>query len=263
MKPSSLHDTRRLKHLTPILLLGLCTTATAQEIMRFPKLQPIQVKQEAELNNALALYIYGSLLLYGDARREAAPNQALPYIERAAELGVARAQLAAAQLYRNGDTIPQNDAKALQWFRQAALQGVAEAQYGLATLYEAAIGTEANPEEAARWYTAAAMQGHPAAQQRLGELYLTGTGIEKDDTTGYMWLTLAAAKGTRESIKSRDEARKNLSASTIARAQQLAANFRPQPHYNANMLAQEHTQLQALAKKLRRNPLTDEALYDE
>jgi TPR repeat protein len=241
-----------------ILLLSFAFGAAAQEIMRFPRLQPEQVKRAAEENQALALFVYGSLLLHGDVTRAATPGDGLRYIERAAELGVARAQLAAAQLYRDGDTIPQNDAKALQWYRQAALQGIADAQYGLAALYETGIGTPVNLTEAARWYMHAATQGHPAAQTRIGTFYITGSGLKQDAITGYMWLTLAAASGHRPGIEARDAARTSLSANDIARAQQLAATFRPQPHYNASMIAQERKELIALAQELGKKPIDEE-----
>jgi TPR repeat protein len=247
--------------LTAAFLLAFAGNAVSQNIMRFPRLQPIQVKRDADTNNAYALFIYGSLLIHGDAKREATPTEALPYIERAAELGLARAQLATAELYFLGEAVPQNDAKAIQWYRQAALQGMVEAQFGLAALYERGVGTPVNLTEAARWYAAAAAQDHPASQTKLGQFYLAGTGLKPDKTTGYMWLTLAAAKGSRSGREARDEARDALDTDTIARALQLAANYRVQPHYNANLLKREETELAARAKKLADNPLTEEESF--
>jgi TPR repeat protein len=261
MKSRRMRGTYWCTAIAPALLLFAMTASHAQDIMRFPRLQPIQVKSAADVNNAYALFIYGSLLLHGDAKRQATPTAALPYIERSAELGVARAQLATAQLYFLGEAVPQNDAKAIQWYRQAALQGVPDAQFGLASLYEQGIGTATDLAESARWYAAAAAQGHPASQAKLGTFYLNGAGLKPDQITGYMWLTLAAANGYRAGIDARDEAREGLPTATIARAQQLAANFRPQPHYNAQMLKREKEELAALATELEEKPLTEEPLY--
>jgi TPR repeat protein len=56
---------------------------------------------------------------------------------------------------------------AANWFGKAAEQGLANAQLNLGSLYERGEGVEQNPQQAEKWYRLAAAQGSEEAQERL------------------------------------------------------------------------------------------------
>jgi len=86
--------------------------------------------------------------------------------------------------------------------------------------------------DAAQWYTKAAEQGYTPAQQSLGLLYEGGLGVPKDFVQAMMWYIIASTTASEEN--SRDFAVQNynalareMSPEQIARAQQLAREWRP------------------------------------
>lgn len=85
--------------------------------------------------------------------------------------------------------------------RRAAEQGLAVAQLGLGHLYATGRGVEAQSEqEAVRWWRAAAAQGLAAAQTRLGACYAEGRGVERDDAQAAAWLIEAANQSDDDAV---------------------------------------------------------------
>ena len=115
--------------------------------------------------------------------------------ETAAEQGSAEAQYSLAQLYENGQGVPQDYGQALQWNRKAAEQGLDLAQNNLGFMYENAQGTSQNYAEAVKWYNKAADQDYAIAQFNLGRIYATGLGVLQDDVQAYFWTALSASQG--------------------------------------------------------------------
>ena len=70
-------------------------------------------------------------------------------------------------------------AEAVKWLRRAAERGLAKAQCGLGTMYERGYGVPQDYEEAAKWYRRAAKQGDPNAPFALGAMYALGQCSKK------------------------------------------------------------------------------------
>ncbi len=88
--------------------------------------------------------------------------------------------------------MPGNYAEAVEWFRKAADQNYAPAQCSLGICYAAGAGVTQDLVEARKWFELASLQGNDDATQKMGFLDLT------------------------------------LTPDQIARAQQLAREFKPQ-----------------------------------
>ena len=93
----------------------------------------------------------------------------------------------------NGKT--QDYAEAVKWYRKAAELGVAYAQLSLGMCYQYGWGVTQDYAEAVKWYRKAADQGDAWAQNNLGVCYYNGQGVTKDlDKAKELWRK-AAAKG--------------------------------------------------------------------
>ncbi|MBX6321087.1 MAG: peptidoglycan-binding protein [Rhodospirillaceae bacterium] len=75
----------------------------------------------------------------------------------------------------------------------------------------------------------AAEVGDPRAQLLIGQMYAQGVGTSADRVQALKWLNLAAAGGAPQAAAWRDEVARQASAAEQAQAQQLAAEWRPQP----------------------------------
>lgn len=155
-----------------------------------------------------------------------------------ADRGDADAQYNLGVMYNNGDGGPQNYAEALKWHRKAAAQGNGNAQFNLGRMYDYGQGLPQNYPEAAKWYRLAANQGVAVAQYKLGIMYHDGHGVPRDYVQAYMWFHVAAAQFPASEPESRDgaiEARDfvaaKMSQPEIARAQELARQWKPTPQH--------------------------------
>ncbi|MDR3182095.1 MAG: sel1 repeat family protein [Planctomycetaceae bacterium] len=113
-------------------------------------------------------YITGVSLLGGlgvDKKQD--PEEAVKYLRKAADKGIADAQLLLGKCYVLGEGVPEDFEEAAKWYRKAAQQGYAEAQFKLAQLYQTGLGVEEDLTEAAKWYRQAAQQGDEKAKENL------------------------------------------------------------------------------------------------
>ncbi|MBQ7502036.1 sel1 repeat family protein [bacterium] len=101
---------------------------------------------------------------------EADRKQALSLCRRAAEMGLAEAQVFLGDRLIKGEGTAENKEEAVSWFRKAAERGNAAGQYKLGLCYVDGDGVKADKEEAKKWLTLAAEQGHREAEKRLAEL---------------------------------------------------------------------------------------------
>jgi TPR repeat protein len=87
---------------------------------------------------------------------------------------------AGSERQEGGEGVPQNYREAVRWLRKAADQGMALAQFGLGLEYGKGLGIGHDDAEAARWYRKAADQGIDGAQFILGNSYENGAGVRQD-----------------------------------------------------------------------------------
>ena len=102
-------------------------------------------------------------------------NDAFTFFEKAATSkdeykGHAPAQFHLGDMYRRGQGVDRDYAKAVEWYQKAADQKYAPAQYNLGIMYGYGHGVGQDYTEAARLYKLAADQGYAEAQVRLATL---------------------------------------------------------------------------------------------
>ena len=96
--------------------------------------------------------------------------------------------------------------KAAYWFEKAAEQGLADAQLRLAFMYMDGEGVTASMDKALYWSEKAAMQGFDLAQTQTGVLYST---VKGDSEKAIYWWKKAAAQGEETAIEMLEQLEKN------------------------------------------------------
>ena len=81
---------------------------------------------------------------------------------------------------------------AFDQYRRAAESGIAMAQLRLGRMYQQGTGTAQDDAQAVRWYRAAADQGYPPAQIALAKMYEQGRGVAQDHAAALVWYHRAA-----------------------------------------------------------------------
>ena len=186
----------------------------------------------AEQGNANAQVYLGFMYDAGEGVSQD-DGEAVKWWRRAAEQGDADAQRILGTLYREGEGVPQDYGEAVKWYRRAAEQGNVTAQLELAYMYINAEGVSQDYIEAAKWQHHAAEQGNTMAQLVLGLAYRTGEGVRQDHVRAHMWLDLAVSfsasdAGMHEIAReARDAVADLLTADELARARQMAREWRP------------------------------------
>src|SRR5262249_16942118 len=107
------------------------------------------------------------------------PEQIPKLVERARDDDL-QAACVLGVAYHRGTTIRRDPAEAIKWLTRAAEHGIAWIQNLLGQIYRDGAGIQQDYSEAVHWYRAAAEQHHPAAADNLGYMYLTGSGVPKD-----------------------------------------------------------------------------------
>ena len=152
---------------------------------------------------------------------------------QAAESGVPAAQFwvgISLEQHQFGVTDKQ---EALKWFKLAAEGGNPDAEYMLGLRYELGDGVPQSYAVAANWFLKAAehvpnLGGAAQGRNGLGILYMDGDGVPKDYVQACMWFILADVD---ENIK---HVQRKMTSAQIARAQQLAQDWRKQHPDPAN-----------------------------
>jgi len=112
---------------------------------------------------------------------------AYDFFIKAAEQGLADAQLHLGIMYADGKGVVQNYEQAVYWYRRATEQGSAGAPFILALMYVDGRGVEQSYEQAAHWFRRSAEQGHVRAHLNLGFMYATGRGVTQNYEQAVYW----------------------------------------------------------------------------
>ena len=107
-------------------------------------------------------------------------DAALPWVQYAADAGIAGGLNNLGGLYENGWGVPQDFAKAAELYQKAAEAGNTNATYYLGLLYANGQGVPQDYAKAAELYQKAADAGYPDAMNNLGVLYWGGRGVPQD-----------------------------------------------------------------------------------
>ncbi|MDN5653194.1 MAG: sel1 repeat family protein, partial [Lactococcus lactis] len=134
------------------------------------------------------------------------------------------AQFYLAKRLQKGEGIAQNTQQAIQWYTKAAQQGVAPAQLNLAIMYLRGEGVQPNLQQARLWLEKAAMRGDNRASYTLALL----DEKQKNLVDAYKWYDLAARDGMLdEKVRNKARGKigqlaLNLSSADIASARNKA-----------------------------------------
>jgi N-acetylmuramoyl-L-alanine amidase len=166
---------------------------------QFDSALPIFAKFAA-LGDSRAMNRFGMMLLNGQGTPKD-KEAAMMWLERAANRGVADAQVTMGDMANNGNE--ESKRIALAWYLKAANQGHADAQFKTYLLYGGvqAIPQLANDKEALFWLEKAADQEHVGALDHLGIANNSGfIGLNEDIVKAYkyftlMYITLASKDG--------------------------------------------------------------------
>lgn len=127
-------------------------------------------------------------------------DEALVYMERAAELGDPSAYGGIAEIYRLGLGVPIDQARAAAAVRAGAMQGSAPMRLMMGKYYLQGWGVPQSFTEARRWMEIAAMSGLSSALTALGDLYRRGQGVEEDFARSVSYYQMAAALGSSDAM---------------------------------------------------------------
>jgi TPR repeat protein len=120
---------------------------------------------------------------------------ALTTYQQGAALGDPRAMAVIGNMYRYGEGISVDKAKAAQWYERAASRGSRSAQFSLADMLESGDGVPRDVPRAAKLYEQSARQGFPEAQFALGISYEFGQGVPRDRKQAIYWLEQVGRQG--------------------------------------------------------------------
>jgi localization factor PodJL len=178
-----------------------------------PSIGPGLVKSAVD-GDASAAYEVG-MRLSGGASTEAAGEQAVAWLERAARAGLTPALLALGSVYEKGVGVARDPQRARAYYLEAARKGNAKAMHNLAVLYAHGVGGKLDQAAAAEWFRKAAMRGVIDSQFNLAVLCERGAGVEQSVAEAYKWYALAARQGDAGAARKRDEIARQLDARTL------------------------------------------------
>lgn len=152
-------------------------------------------------------------------------DEVLAALDCAAEEGRPEEQAALAELYANGNGVPQSEVQAAEWYRKSADQGNAKAQQKLGLVYAEGKGVPQDDAQAVAWYRKAIDQDYAPAKYALAGMYFKGKGVAKDKVQAYAWLSLAAAQGDGNAIANKEFIVSMLTPEQVSEAEALAAQL--------------------------------------
>ena len=110
-------------------------------------------------------------------------QQALEWLKKAAQDGMAQAQYRLGKMLYQGDFVPKDVAQAIEWLRKAAIQGHPYAQYALGQFFLSGEDVPRDPQTASKWFREAANQGNQYAEQALARMDSSANGIPIQSAT--------------------------------------------------------------------------------
>jgi len=118
-------------------------------------------------------------------------------------------------------------ALALEEWSAEAEKGNADAQYNLGQMYRLGQGVAEDMAKAFAWFLRAAEQGLVPAQLNVGVMFGRAIGVPRDDVQAYKWLSLAAAQGDPQAMRTIDFLGKRMTKKQIGDAKFQAATWQP------------------------------------
>ena len=98
-------------------------------------------------------------------------------------------------MYKYGNGVEKDYAKALHYYRLAAKQGSNRAQRNLGRMYQKGYGVEIDYAKALRYFQLSAEQNDSFAQHGLVVMYCYSRGVEQNYTKAFHYCQLSAEQG--------------------------------------------------------------------
>ena len=149
------------------------------------------LKKGAELGNPWCQWLWGYTLHYGDDGIHVNVNQAIYWLEKAANQNHDDAMEELGELYQDGELVKRDIEKTIYWYQKASEMKNKIAIERLATMYQYGDGVEVNKEKAFNLMKEAASLGSSTAQIKTGIMYDEGIGCEKDRYAAEYWWGIA------------------------------------------------------------------------
>jgi TPR repeat protein len=143
-----------------------------------------------------ATWRLGNLYLSGTGLEDPDVKQGVAFLQRASDLGVAKASYNLAVIDLNGQMVEKNIPKGLDYLHTAERQGGADPAANLADIYLRGLhGQPRDLMQGTRYLKEAAERGNAWAMWRLGDEYISGKLVEKDAATAGEWLRKSSDQG--------------------------------------------------------------------
>ena len=135
---------------------------------------------------------YDRGIALGNAKRFA---EAVPFIRKAADAGLAPAQYALGTMYAFGDGVPQSRIEARRWYEMAAAQEYPRALFNLGLYHDKGITVERNMARAVEYYRRGAKAGDSQSAYNAGQILLLGQDVPANTSEGIRLIEQSAALG--------------------------------------------------------------------
>jgi TPR repeat protein len=153
------------------------------------------IQKAAELGDVYSQFKLAMIYKNGTDSKSQNLGKAVYWLKKSAESNYAIAENELGVMYYNGTGVTQDYAKAIPLFEKAAEQGNANGQYNFGNALENGITVDQNLNEAFKMYTMSAKKGNTKAQSALGMMYFQGKGIPIDLEEAEYWFKKASEKG--------------------------------------------------------------------
>jgi predicted helicase len=110
---------------------------------------------------------------------------------------------------------------------KAVANGNMISQYIIGIMYFNGQGVSQDKNKAFKYFSTAAEQGHNEAQLCLGMMSFNGEGTSKNNILAYKWFSIVSANGYGDADKLKSILEKTMSLSQIAKAEDMAKNWKP------------------------------------
>ncbi|MEG3638721.1 tetratricopeptide repeat protein [Magnetococcus sp. PR-3] len=164
-------------------------------------------EKAAQQGHVLAQFKLGTAYMHGTGSLIDL-DKAVFWLKKAAQQDMAQAylHLGSIQFQRT-----QKQQQALPYLRKAADLGLAQAQYLFGVLYQTGKIGQKNPEQAFQWFKKAALQAHPKAALQVATAYRKGQGTPKDMTAALAWMEIASQLKTTQANFLKEVIKRDLS----------------------------------------------------
>jgi len=155
--------------------------------------------------------------------------EAINLVTQAADLGYPKAIIMLASIYRHGEGVPKDEARADALLEKVGNTSDPVMLYMIADTYLPKDGRplENNIERVVGLLRRSAAQGLPTAQNALGYYYMSTADGNRNVVEAFKWLSLGAAGGDKNAQANLDRLRPDLFPAQIEEGKRRASAFRP------------------------------------